>query len=229
MKLKTFFLAAFLMQFSFLYATNSENQKSEQTQTDDDQKSDENELFESAKNFIISLSDQYLQKLSDKNTPLIERQKLFQKALEENFEVKKIAYFTLGKYRKQMDQNQKKIFTECFKNKLAIFYTAQFETFGDIKLNVKSAQKYKEKKKYAALTVFSEIKKDDKNIPIQWKIEFQKKKKQFKIIDIVIDTIWMKVTLRDEIYSQIAKFQDVKSFLADFEKKFSSLEEKSEK
>lgn len=158
------------------------------------------EALKQAEAFVSDLGARAIAVLTTKkDNPAHQRQE-FEEIFVNNFAVKQIATFVLGKYRRRASKEEKKRFFELFKKSIADIYTERFKHYKNESFKVQRALESAGKNRL--IRVFSEISKEGSApIDVEWKV-FQTKDGKFVISDVIVEGLSMSTTQRSE-YSSI--------------------------
>ena len=154
---------------------------------------------EKAETFISSLADQAIAAMTRPNVSKLDRIKRFKVLLNENFAVKTIARYVIGRYWKRATKSQQKEYLNLFQEMLALTYVNRFSEYAGENLKVMKSSINSAKD----VVVHSQIVKD--GIPpvnVDWQVR-SKDNKTFKIVDIKVEGVSLGKTQKSEFSSVI--------------------------
>ncbi len=151
--------------------------------------------------FIQSLANRSIAELTEDGLSTGERRKRFRVILNNEFAVKTIGRWVLGRYWRQATDAQRAEYLKLFENLLVVTYADRFADYKGEKLSViKSMAKGKKD-----IVVFTKIRKpnDPKPVEIQWRV--RAKEGKYIIIDVMVAGISMGQSQRSEFASVIRR------------------------
>jgi phospholipid transport system substrate-binding protein len=154
-----------------------------------------------AMRFIENLADNSLKSLTGPNVDKDERHRRFKVLLYDNFAVRTIGRWVLGRYWRKAKPAQIEEYFTLFENLVVKTYADRFAKLSGISLTITKAIPKGPKD----TIVYSELRNDAgvKKASIEWRLRNQKG--QFRIIDVMVQGISMGLTQRDEFASVIKK------------------------
>lgn len=156
---------------------------------------------EGAIKFVSELAQNGIDILSNTNNSAEQREKSFRELLHDNFDMKTIARFALGRYWKVSSKAEKKEYLGLFENMIINVYSKRFSEYNGQIITVKTARLSGK----ADALVSSEIKSGNgPKIHVDWRVR-KKKNGTFKVIDIVIEGVSMSLTQRSDFASVIQR------------------------
>lgn len=160
-----------------------------------------NATTDSAQRFIANLADNSLKTLTGPNIDKNERRRRFRTLLHNNFAVKTIGRWVLGRYWRKAKPAQIQEYFALFENFIIKTYADRFAKLSGISLTITKAVSKGKKD----TIVYSKLRNDAgiKKVSIEWRLRNQNG--QFRIIDVVVQGISMGLTQRDEFVSVIKK------------------------
>jgi len=177
-------------------------------------------LEDGARQFIQSVADQAIESLTAADIAKPERVSRFRVLFNENFGVKSIGKFVLGRYWRSASEPEKIEYLGLFEDLMVVSYVDRFNTYAGEALDLKEARKENE----TTITVFSEIKRPGgtKPIKINWRVATNGK--IFKIMDVMVEGASMSTTLRSDFVSIVRqKDGKVAGLIEELKKKTASL------
>jgi len=150
-----------------------------------------------ADEFIRSVGQQAIHSLTGKELSNDQRQDLFRTILNQTFDVPLIARFALGRFWRRTSEEQRKEYVELFEDFLVQAYALRFKNYS---VEVFTVGKVRQINERDAL-VHSELALNDgRKIVVYWRV---RGKAELKIIDVIIESVSMAITHRDEFSSVI--------------------------
>lgn len=153
-----------------------------------------------ARDFVAKLADQGIGLISKTDISDVEREKEFRKLLRENFDMKTIGRFALGRYWKSASKEEQAEYLKLFEDMIISVYSRRFKDYNGNALDVKSARADGEND----AIVFSEIIPQSKQkIKVDWRV--RNKNGKFSIVDIIVEGVSMSLTQRSDFASVIQR------------------------
>jgi|TARA_A100001011_G_scaffold395198_1_gene489482 phospholipid transport system substrate-binding protein len=135
---------------------------------------------------------------------------------ETNVDIDGIGMYTLGKYRKNLNEDQKIKYKKLFKSYFLKSFSSRLVDYSDPKINVVSEKKLNEK--YTIVSTVLEETSKNPEIKIDWRI-YTKNPKRPLIRDLIVEGLSLARTQREEFKSIIQNNNGEINYL------FKSLEE----
>jgi phospholipid transport system substrate-binding protein len=152
-----------------------------------------------AEAFISGLADQAIKAITVPNISKLERVKRFKVLLNENFAVKVIARYVIGRYWKRATQSEKEEYLGLFQEMLAVNYVNRFSEYAGENLNVIKSSVSSSKD----AMVHSQIVRDGSQpVSVDWQVR-SKDNVIFKIVDIKVEGVSLGQTQKSEFSSVI--------------------------
>jgi ABC-type transporter MlaC component len=154
------------------------------------------------------------------NTPGISRDEIIRKfgnMVEANFAVNQMAKFSVGRYAKSLNKDEKRKFLGNFTKMLVKLYASNFEEYKTAKFTVIGQRKKSENQFIVESRVAIPGKPD---VLIMWHV--LKNKDKLLITDAVTNEVSIRQILRAEISGNISE-KGLKNFLTEFTKKYEKL------
>jgi len=144
-------------------------------------------------------------------------EKLKEVALE-TVDVKGIGYYTLGKHRKNLNDQQKKKYSELFNKYFLKSFSSRLAEYSNPKINVNSQEKINEKYTIVSSTLIATDERPE--VKIDWRI-YTKNPEKPLIRDLIIEGLSLARTQKEEFNSIIqsndgdinALFSNLKDFI----------------
>ena len=148
-----------------------------------------------AEAFVMDVSNRVIDILSYTSTT--EKEDAFRKLLNEKANLKRIAAFTLGKYRRQLSPAELQEFQSLFESMITKVYTNRLGTYEDQQIIVLGSEK--KKKDYLVETELR-FKDGSDPIAIVWRLR-QEKDGRITLFDLRVLGIWMALEQRETFLS----------------------------
>ena len=148
-----------------------------------------------AEAFVVDVSNRVIDILSYSSTT--EKEDAFRKLLNEKANLKRIAAFTLGKYRRQLSPAELKEFQSLFESMITKVYANRLGTYDDQQIIVLGSEK--KKKDYLVETELR-FKDGSDPIAIVWRLR-QEKDGRITLFDLRVLGIWMALEQRETFLS----------------------------
>lgn len=159
------------------------------------------EFGDGAKKFIEILTADAISMLTVQDISKMERADRFRRLMNENFAIKGIAKFVLGRHWRRATDAEKKEYLQLFEDLLVVTYADRFAKYSGEKLLVNESEV---RGKGDALVHTIMIRVDGaKPLKVAWRV--RGKAGNYKIVDIMVEGISMVVTQRSEFASFIRK------------------------
>ena len=148
-----------------------------------------------AEAFVMDVSNRVIDILSYTSTT--EKEDAFRTLLNEKANLKRIAAFTLGKYRRQLSPAELQEFQSLFESMITKVYTNRLGTYEDQQIIVLGSEK--KKKDYLVETELR-FKDGSDPIAIVWRLR-QEKDGRITLFDLRVLGIWMALEQRETFLS----------------------------
>ena len=158
-------------------------------------------IEEGANAFLNALVDQAVKSLTEADTPHPERIKRFRHMFRENFAVRSIGKFVLGRNWRRASDEERKEYMVLFEDLMVVTYVDRFQRYAGASLKVKKTRVDTE----SIATVFSEIERPDgaKPIRVDWRVGTNGT--IYKLLDVIIEGTSMSNTLRSDFGSIVRR------------------------
>ena len=167
------------------------------------------------KQFIQEIVDEAKKILVDSNTKEFKTEKLSEIALK-TVDIKGVAYYSIGNYRKELNDEQMKEYLTLFEKYFLKSFTSRLTDYSDPKIDVLSADVLNEKYTIVKSLLLATDKKPEVNI--EWRV-YTKNPEKPLIRDLIIEGLSLARTQKEEFASVI------ESNNGDISKLFSTLKE----
>ena len=145
--------------------------------------------------FVEALSDRAYA-ISGADLSREEKYRQFEELLKENFDIPRIARFSLGRFSRKFTPEQMKKFISLFEELIIVGYATMFYSYADYELVVLKEQ-ITSNGKY--VMVISKVVDRNKSVTLVWQIRTSNG--QQKVVDITVEGVSMAITNRTEYVS----------------------------
>ena len=178
---KKFFIIGFFVFFSFITPNKS------------------NAYSSDPKQFIAEIVSEAKKILVETNSQEFKTQELSEMALK-TVDIKGIGYYTLGNYRKQLSDDQKKTYSVLFEKYFLKSFTSRLTDYSEPKIDVLSAEILKAKYTIVKSVLLADDKKPE--VKIEWRV-YTKNPDKPLIRDLIIEGLSLARTQKEEFASVI--------------------------
>ena len=151
------------------------------------------------KQFIQEIVDEAKKVLIDSNTKEFKTKKLSETALK-TVDIKGVAYYTLGNYKKKLNDDQMKEYLILFEKYFLKSFTSRLTDYSDPKIKVISAEVINPKYTIVKSLLLATDKKPEVNI--EWRV-YTKNPEKPLIRDLIIEGLSLARTQKEEFSSVI--------------------------
>ena len=151
------------------------------------------------KQFITEIVDEAKEILIAKNTKEFRTKKLSEIALK-SVDIKGVAYYSLGSYRKKLNDEQMKEYLSLFEKYFLKSFTSRLADYSDPKIDVLSAEVVNEK--YTIVKSLLQATDKKPEVKIDWRI-YTKNPDKPLIRDLIIEGLSLARTQKEEFTSVI--------------------------
>ena len=151
------------------------------------------------KQFIQEIIDEAKKVLVDTNSKEVKTQKLSEMAME-TVDIKGVAYYSLGKYRKELSDEQMKEYLSLFQEYFLKSFTSRLTDYSDPKIEVLSTEVLNPKYTIVKSLLLATDKKPEVNI--EWRV-YTKNPEAPLIRDLIIEGLSLARTQKEEFASVI--------------------------
>jgi len=151
------------------------------------------------KQFIVEVVDEAKKILVASNSKEFKTKKLSEMAMK-TADIKGIAYYTLGGYRKQLNDEQLKEYLELFEKYFLKSFTSRLTDYSDPKINVLSAEVLNPKYTIVRSLLVATDKKPE--VKIDWRV-YTKNPDKPLIRDLIVEGLSLARTQKEEFASVI--------------------------
>lgn len=169
---------------------------------------------------VSGLADRALKLLGDKSISQTKREADFRILFTENFHVRSIGVFVLGRHWRRATPVQRKAYLRVFERFIVKIYTVRLGQYAGEQFKVLKSVGPDDRGVYL---VDSEINRPEKtNISLSWTI--RRAKAGLRVVDIVIENLSMAQTQREDFAAIIRRRGSIDGLIAALEEKMKKLE-----
>ncbi len=151
-----------------------------------------------AREFIRDLQDQTLSQLVGEEVDEAEREAKFRDLLRENFDVRSIGAFALGRYWRVASEEQRTTYLDLFEDLIVDVYAYRFRNYDGERIEITDA--YAEGRR--DVTVRTELTGGGPPLQIDWRVRLNGEP---KVVDIAVGGVSLSLTQRQEFASIIER------------------------
>ena len=151
------------------------------------------------KQFITEVVNEAKKVLIETNTKEFKTKKLSEMALK-TVDIKGVAYYTLGKYRKELNDKQMEEYLKLFEKYFLKSFTSRLTDYSDPKIDVLSAEVLNDKYTIVKSLLLATDKKPE--VKIEWRV-YTKNPEKPLIRDLIIEGLSLARTQKEEFTSVI--------------------------
>jgi len=151
------------------------------------------------KQFITEVVNEAKKVLIETNTKEFKTKKLSEMALK-TVDIKGVAYYTLGKYRKELNDKQMEEYLKLFEKYFLKSFTSRLTDYSDPKIDVLTAEVLNDKYTIVKSLLLGTDKKPE--VKIEWRV-YTKNPEKPLIRDLIIEGISLARTQKEEFTSVI--------------------------
>ena len=151
------------------------------------------------KQFIQEIVDDAKKVLIDTNTKEFKTKKLSEMALK-TVDIKGVAYYSIGNYRKKLNEEQMKKYLSLFEKYFLKSFTSRLTDYSDPKINVVSTEVLNSKYTIVKSILLATDKKPE--VKIEWRV-YTKNPEKPLIRDLIIEGLSLARTQKEEFASVI--------------------------
>ena len=150
--------------------------------------------------FVQNLANEAIRVLRDDTKDLAQRETIFRRLLQDGFAMKKIGRFVVGRYWRQMSQDQRRDYQRLFSEWVLRSYASRLGGYAGQKFIVDRANRTKQKDVFVRTRI---VQAESPEIRCDWRV--RKLGDDLKVIDIVVEGVSMLSTQRSEFTAVINK------------------------
>lgn len=154
---------------------------------------------EKAERFITGLADKAISALTQPGATHEVRSQKFRVLLKDNFDVRTIARWVLGRYWKKASKDEQTEYMNLFEDLLVVTYVDRFAKYSGEHLKVRKSTPSGTRD----MVVFSQIARNDGQTPLNVDWRVRSGSKGLKVIDVMVEGVSMGQTQRSEFASVI--------------------------
>jgi phospholipid transport system substrate-binding protein len=160
----------------------------------------DDEFADGAHQFIQTLADRAVNSMAGDKNSSTEQKKRFRKLLNDNFDVRLLGKWALGRHWRKATKIERSEYLAQFEKFLVATYSKRFRQLTTEEIDVASATSRNRK----LAIVHSRLLRDsNKPVRIDWRVAYPRG--EYKIVDIIVEGISMLQTQRSEFGSVIRK------------------------
>lgn len=155
--------------------------------------------------FVDKLGQQAVGVLNDNSVTAGKRHGVFAKMLTDDFDLKTIGHFVLGRHWREASDEQQEKYQQLFSKMIVSVYTARFDNYAGQQFVVKGFTPVDGAPNDTM--VHSQILQTDGGPPVavDWRVRQQDNPNDYKIVDVMVEGVSMSVTQRSEFDSIVAQ------------------------
>ncbi len=154
---------------------------------------------EGAKAFLNTMADQAIRSLTKAGVSRPERIENFRTLFKENFAVKTIGKWILGRYWSKATPEQQNEYFRLFEDLIVVSYVDRFAQYTGEGLKITKTLAHNKR----VTTVFSEIQQLGSTTPVRVDWRIGKTSKAYKVMDVVVEGTSMSITMKSDFGSII--------------------------
>lgn len=154
-----------------------------------------------AEEFISSLAKKGVNFLADDSQTKEEKEESFKKLLRENFDMKTIGRFSLGKYWRDANKEQQEEYLNLFEEMIINVYSRRFGEYDGQELRIVGTEPVGKRDILVSSQI---IQKSGPDISVAWRVR-NGKTGVMKIVDISVEGVSMSLTQRADFSSVIQR------------------------
>lgn len=158
-------------------------------------------IDEGADKFVRSLAEKAIQSLTGADVARPERVRRFRVMFKENFAVRSIGKFVLGRHWRRASDDEKREYFQLFEDLMVVTYVDRFQRYAGEALKVTKARADTD----TIATVFSEIERPGGAQPIRVDWRVGTNGTIYKVLDVVVEGTSMSNTLRSDFGSIVRR------------------------
>ncbi|MCK6418712.1 MAG: ABC transporter substrate-binding protein [Alphaproteobacteria bacterium] len=146
--------------------------------------------------FIGKMTSHAIDFLANPDLSFEQRKAKFRSLLRQDFDLRTIGRFVLGRYWNQATPSQQKEYMKLFEDRVVNIYSNRFKEYNGQKIEVRGSRPEGDD---TLVTTFI-VSDDSKPIQIDWRV---RSKNGYKIVDVVVEGVSMSMTQRSDYASVI--------------------------
>ena len=190
---------AYSAGLNFLHSQNTSKVSKNIVKTSNSNQLSE-KLTRGASNFVESMASRALDFLSDEEMSHDKKKRKFHSLLEDSFDMRTIGRFSLGRYWRVANKEQRDQYQKLFKEMVIEVYSGRFGEYSGQKFEVVSHRADGEKDTIVTSKIISG---EGTEIQVDWRVRY--KKERYQIVDVIVEGVSMSVTQRSEFAAVIQR------------------------
>ncbi len=162
--------------------------------------SSSDEIQKGAENFITNMTKRGISFLSDSSLSQAERKKEFERLLNDSFDIKTIARFSLGRYWRVANKQERKEYMSLFNKMIIDVYSSRFGDYQGQELVVSGSRAEGTKDAIVSSKITGD---GSPEVKVDWRVRY--KDGQYKVIDVLVEGVSMSLTQRSDFASVIQR------------------------
>jgi phospholipid transport system substrate-binding protein len=150
--------------------------------------------------FILGLADKAITGLTDFNVPLAERSTRFRVLLNEGFDVQHIGRFVLGRFWRTASEEERTEYLRLFEDFIVHSYAKRFREYAGENLKVMGTRTAGDGEAYVLTDL---LRPSGPPVRVEWRL--RRDGSGFKIVDVLIESVSMSITQRDDFSATIQR------------------------
>jgi phospholipid transport system substrate-binding protein len=172
-----------------------------------------------ARALVQNMADRALKVLADKSMSEAEREKQFGELFRQNFHIRSIGIFVLGRHWRRATPAQRKAYLEVFERLIVKTYSVRLSKYAGEKFVIRAASG----PEGGAYSVDSVVLQEGRSpIPLRWLL--RRSKEGLKIVDVVIENLSMAQTQRDDFAAILRQRGSIDGLIAALKEKMVTLD-----
>jgi phospholipid transport system substrate-binding protein len=172
-----------------------------------------------ARALVQNMADRALKVLADKSMSEAERENRFGELFRQNFHIRSIGIFVLGRHWRRATPAQRKAYLEVFERLIVKTYSVRLSKYAGEKFVIRAASG----PEGGAYSVDSVVLQEGRSpIPLRWLL--RRSKEGLKIVDVVIENLSMAQTQRDDFAAILRQRGSIDGLIAALKEKMVTLD-----
>lgn len=172
-----------------------------------------------ARALVQNMADKGLKVLGDKSISKAEREATFGKLFNQNFHVRTIGVFVLGRHWRRATPEQRKAYLAVFEKLIVKTYSVRLSQYAGEEFRIRGAS-VDDRGVYSVDSVV--LREGRESIPLRWLL--RKSSKGLKIVDVVIENLSMAQTQRDDFAAILRRRGSIDGLIKALKEKVASLD-----
>lgn len=150
--------------------------------------------------FILTLADKAIAGLTDFNVPVSERSTRFRVLLNEGFDVPHIGRFVLGRFWRTASEAERAEYLNLFEDFIVHSYATRFREYAGENLKIMGTRTASDGEAYVLTDL---LRPSGPPVRVEWRL--RRDGSGFKIVDVLIESVSMSITQRDDFSATIQR------------------------